>query len=130
MAAAVIAAGAGTQPRDADATRVVVIANLLSAAELADEKEAVECMEDTRDKCEEDFGPVEEALIVTPGSVPDGKEWEEWTGKMMVLFKEKEAAMKAAKALHGLKFDGRPARCAYAQEEAFRKLHDHMTKKT
>lgn len=54
-------------PKDEEATNVVCLANLLTDEELADEEEASDVLDDTRDKCEtvRNFGaPLFECGIV------------------------------------------------------------------
>ena len=86
------------------ATEVLLIKNMLSVAELADDNECKEIAQDTVEKCQEDFGKVEALIIVRPGK--DGIE-ESIVGQVYVQFTSKEDAIKAAQGLNRVKFDDR-----------------------
>jgi len=116
---------AGSKPKESEATKVVVLSNLLSEAELQDEQESLDVLEDTREKCDKDFGEVQSAIVITPviGGGSDAIE-DKWYGKTMVHFKDEKVAFKAATSLHGLKFDGRPVHCSFITEEVYEKIHE------
>lgn len=111
--AAIQAAMAVSTSKDDGSTKIVCISNLLSDAEMADQQESQDVLEDTKDKCEEDFGPVASAILVLPS---DG-DLQGWTGRLLVHFNDMEHAKKAAEKLHGLKFDGRPVACSFVDEK-------------
>jgi hypothetical protein len=45
----------------------LVLSNLASEEELNNEQDATDIMEDTKEKCDKDFGGVDAALLITPG---------------------------------------------------------------
>lgn len=45
----------------------MVLSNLASEEELNNEQDATDIMEDTKEKCDKDFGGVDAALLITPG---------------------------------------------------------------
>jgi len=116
---------AASKPKESEATKVLVLSNLLSEAELQDEQESLDVLEDTREKCEQEFGEVQSAVVITPliGGGSDVIE-DKWYGKTMVHFKDEKVAFKAATSLHGLKFDGRPVHCSFMTEEEYAKIHE------
>ena len=118
---AVLAAEASSAPLDVEATRILCLANLASEEELNDEEDATDIMEDTKEKCQKDFGGVDAALLITPGS--GGDLGPKFLGKTMIRFADRMVAHKAALALHGLKFDGRPVAASFVEEEVFATLY-------
>mmetsp|Transcript_58978 Transcript_58978/g.49963 ORF Transcript_58978/g.49963 Transcript_58978/m.49963 type:complete len:336 (+) Transcript_58978:2-1009(+) len=103
-------------PAETEATHVVVLSNLFSEAELLDPEEASEILEDTKDKAAE-YGEVKGALVVRQGE--GGVVGMPYMGLTLVRFSETANAYAAAKALHGLKFDGRPVAAKFATIETF-----------
>lgn len=118
---AVLSADAGTAPLEAEATTILCLDNLASEEELNNEQEATDIMEDTKEKCEKDFGGVDAALLITPGT--GGELGHKFVGKTMIRFNDKKLAYKGALALHGLKFDGRPVAATFVDEELFKTLY-------
>ena len=109
-AATAAAAAAGgqmeaPQPSEAHKTEVVVLSNIMSDADLADAQECADILDDTKCKCAE-YGEVLAALVVKPGE--GGDAGQQYGKKTLVKFADADKAFSAAKALHGLKFDGRP----------------------
>ena len=115
LQAAIKAAMAVSTSKEDGSTKIVCISNLLSDAEMADQQESQDVLEDTKDKCEDDFGPVSSAILVLPS---DG-DFQGWTGRLLVHFNDVEHAKKAAEKLHGLKFDGRPVACSFVDEKTY-----------
>jgi len=103
-------------PVETAATEVVVLSNLFSEAELLDPEEASDILEDTKDKAAE-YGEVKGALVVRQGE--GGDAGTSYVGLTLVRFAESAKAFAAAKALHGLKFDGRPVAAKFATIELF-----------
>lgn len=64
----VLAADATSAPLEVEATTILVLSNLASEEELNNEQDATDIMEDTKEKCEKDFGGVDAALLITPGT--------------------------------------------------------------
>ena len=95
------------------ATRVVVIKNMVSEAEMSNDAECEEIAEDTLAKCQGDFGKVECLIIARPGRPelpPDA------SGKVFVMFETVEDAKKAAVGLDRVKFDDRVVETAFDDE--------------
>lgn len=86
------------------ATPIVVIKNMMSEAELADDNECEEIAQDTVDKCESDFGKVMNIIIARPGR--EGLE-DALSGRCFVQFEDVESSKKAANGLWHVKFDDR-----------------------
>ena len=106
-------------PDMAAATRVVVLRNMLSDAELSNEAECAEIIDDTLAKCAEDFGPVLAMVIARPGR--DGLP-EDCVGKVFLEFEQLEDAKKAAQGLNRVKFDDRIVETAFHEEGAMATL--------
>ena len=64
----VLAADASCAPLEVEATTILVLSNLASEEELNNEQDAADILEDTKEKCEKDFGGVDAALLITPGT--------------------------------------------------------------
>ena len=64
----VLAADASCAPLEVEATTILVLSNLASEEELNNEQDAADVLEDTKEKCEKDFGGVDAALLITPGT--------------------------------------------------------------
>uniref|UniRef100_A0A7S1DRX3 RRM domain-containing protein n=1 Tax=Hemiselmis andersenii TaxID=464988 RepID=A0A7S1DRX3_HEMAN len=91
----------------------------MSPAELADDTECKEIAEETKDKCEEDFGKVVHIIIARPGR--EGLA-EEHGGVCFVRFQDEEGAKKAATGLWHLKFDDRVVETDFLGVENFEAL--------
>jgi hypothetical protein len=104
---------AASGPDMSNATRVVVLQNMLSDAELGNEGECQEIIDDTIAKCQEDFGPVAGMVIARPGR---GGLPEECAGKVFLQFAELDDAKKAAAGLNRVKFDDRIVETAFQDE--------------
>ena len=96
-----------------------MLSNLFSEAEIKDKEEASDILEDTKDKCGE-YGEVKGALVVREGE--GGEDGVAYTGLSLIRFSETSKAFAAAKALHGLRFDGRPVAAKFASTELFDKF--------
>jgi len=101
------------------ATTVLLIKNMLSEAELADENECKEIAEDTISKCNEDFGKVVALVIVRPGK--EGVDADQ-VGKVFVEFGDVEICKKAATGLNNVKFDDRTVETDFDSTETMEKL--------
>lgn len=104
-----LAAGAG-----ANATKVLVLENMLSVEELATDEYA-DIVEDIKEECGS-YGTVEDVFVPKPstdGSTVPG------LGKAFVKFADKESAAKACDELAGRTFDGKTVGCNYITEEKF-----------
>lgn len=123
---AVLAADAGTCPLEGEATCILMLDNLASEEELNNEQDATDIMEDTKEKCEKDFGGVDAALLITPGT--GGELGPKYLGKTMIRFSDKKRAHTAATALHGLKFDGRPVTASFVEDDVFNTLYQAILK--
>jgi len=106
-------------PDMSKATTVLLIKNMLSDAELGDEKECKEIAEDTIEKCNEDFGKVKSLIIVRPGK--EGAD-AQLLGKVLVEFEDVEFCKKAATGLNHVKFDDRTVETDFESLENMEKL--------
>ncbi len=104
---------AASGPDMSKATRVVVLQNMLSDAELGNEAECQEIIDDTIAKCQEDFGPVGGMVIARPGrgGLPEG-----CAGRVFLQFAQLDDARKAAAGLNRVKFDDRIVETAFHDE--------------
>lgn len=100
-------------------SRVLVLHNMVTAEELADDAEHAEIVEDVRDECAK-AGPVILVQIPRPtdpggpgGAPPPG------VGRVFVQFEQVAAATAAHGMLDGRKFGGRAVVAAYMDETAF-----------
>lgn len=118
-ASAATAAAAAAVPTEAAATQVLVLSNIFSEADLADAAECKDILEDTKDKCAES-GEVKAAMVVRPGE--GGDDHAALVGQTLVRFGEASSALAAAKAVHGVKFDGRPVSARFDKVELFEQL--------
>jgi hypothetical protein len=103
-------------PDMAAATRLVVLKNMLSDAELSNEEECAEIIDDTIAKCQEDFGKVLTMVIARPGREGLGLA-DECMGKVFLEFEQLEDAKKAAQGLNRVKFDDRIVETAFHDED-------------
>eukprot|EP00960_Hanusia_phi_P053222 761921-Hanusia_phi.AAC.1 len=105
-----------------EATTVLVLEKVFSEKELNDDAvgECKDILEDTKLKCIEDFGEIEQAIVVRGTEAADLPACAHMRGKLLIRFKDKkvvrasreqqlklfQVAFKAAQGLHGVKFDG------------------------
>ncbi|KAJ3129312.1 hypothetical protein HK098_001724 [Nowakowskiella sp. JEL0407] len=102
------------QPQSLDPSRVVMLLNMVTNDEVADDELWQETMEDTREECQR-FGTV---LNVTVPRPING-ERSQWVGKVFVQFETVEEATAAIKALGGRSFASRTVVAAYFPEDRF-----------
>jgi len=104
-----------------NATNVVMLANMVTAEEVANEQEMGEILEDTKSECEKN-GKVVAIAAAKPGAGGDaalGLSAEAIAQKVYVCFEEIEGAIKCAQDLHGKQFDGRQVTAAFVPMDAF-----------
>mmetsp|Transcript_12716 Transcript_12716/g.44526 ORF Transcript_12716/g.44526 Transcript_12716/m.44526 type:complete len:80 (-) Transcript_12716:1353-1592(-) len=77
----------------------------------------------------EDFGEIDQAIVVRGTEAADLPACSHMKGKLLILFKDKKIAFKAAQGLHGVKFDGRPVIASFADEKTFEELSKRVTMK-
>lgn len=81
----------------------VLLKNMMTEAEMNDEEECKDIMQDTREKCMEDYGSVVSVLCARAGTECPA----ERVGQVFVRFGDVGTAIRAAQGLHNVKFDGR-----------------------
>jgi len=99
-----------TQP----ASRVVMLKNMLTHADLQEDKEYEEILEDTREECSQ-FGALKSIVLPRSGT---------GATKVFLEYLTSEDAGKAIRALAGRTFDGRKVEAVSFSEEKF-KLKDY-----
>jgi splicing factor U2AF subunit len=99
------------------ATRVLVLDHAVTPAELADDAEHADIVDDMRDECGK-HGPVADVIIPRPpkeaGAPPPPG-----VGRVFISFADPAAAVAAAAALHGRRFGGRAVVASYMDEADF-----------
>ena len=114
-----------------NATAVVMLANMVTEAELNNAEEMVEILEDTKQECEK-HGGVLAIAAPKPGAAGEGALDASAIGrKVLVHFETAAAATACALELHGKQFDGRTVEATFASEETFTALLElpcHVTK--
>ncbi|EKX41532.1 hypothetical protein GUITHDRAFT_112506 [Guillardia theta CCMP2712] len=122
-----VGAGMLNGPDESKATEVVVIRNMMSDDDLANDDECKDIAEDTISKCEEEYGKVVRFVIVRPGR--EGAP-ADLIGNVLVQFETKESAIKAANDLNHVKFDERVVETDYmdpARVEEVQKLYPEQS---
>ena len=115
------AAGAGLPPLDTSAaTSVLNLAHMVTAADAASDSEMTEILEDTKLECEK-HGKVVECASPKPGVAGEapGLDKASLDLRVFVKFETQEAAVAAAKELHGKQFDGRVVAASFVSEETY-----------
>ena len=97
LAYANLAVHASSAPMEQEASTILVLSNLASEEELNNEQDATDIMEDTKEKCEKDFGGVDAALLITPGT--GGGLGPKYVGKTMIRFNDKKKAYQVCSLL-------------------------------
>jgi hypothetical protein len=96
---------------------VLVLKNMVSVEELADDTEYNEILSETREECER-FGEVEDLKIPRP--LHSGSKIEvKGIGNIYVLFDSKASASKARGAMHGRMFAGNKVEGEFLDESEF-----------
>lgn len=105
---------AGTQTKDADETRVLMLLNMVTAEELMDSDTYQDIMDDIREECSK-FGHIIEMKIPRP----KGPRIDAGVGKIFIKYDTVSSAKKALKALAGRKFSDRTVVVTFYSEELF-----------
>ena len=107
------------------ATAVLVLANMITAAEAADPAEMAEVLDDTKGECAK-HGPVIAIAALKPPfeGASNGVEAAQYSLKVLVQFESASAATACAHELHGKQFDGRGVVATFAAEPTFAALLD------
>ena len=92
-----LAVDTSSAPMEQEASTILVLSNLASEEELNNEQDATDIMEDTKEKCEKDFGGVDAALLITPGT--GGGLGPKYVGKTMIRFNDKKKAYQVCSLL-------------------------------
>ena len=112
-------------PVDVSATTpVVVLANMVTAAEAADDGEMSEILDDTKTECEK-HGTIKAIAALKPAGaegVSNGVDVAAYALKVLVQFDSVAAATACAHELHGKQFDGRGVVATFADEPTFAAL--------
>lgn len=106
------------------ATTVVLLANMVTPEEAANEQEMGEILEDTKTECEK-HGKVTTIASAKPGAAGDpaaGLGADAIAQKVFVSFETTDAAIKCARDLHGKQFDGRQVAASFCAPEKFAAL--------
>ncbi|KAJ3085392.1 hypothetical protein HK100_009070 [Physocladia obscura] len=98
-------------------TRVIMLLNMVTAAELKDNSEYEDILEDIRDECGK-FGEVSKVFIPRPVDGQDNAD----VGKIFVEFVTHEGSAVALKALAGRKFADRTVFTSFVPDDV---LADH-----
>lgn len=109
-AAATAAAQAAAAPTGPPPSRVVELKNMLTDADLVNEEEYNDIMEDTRDECGQ-FGSLVSVIIPKAG--------EAGATKIFLEYSSPDDAAKAIAGLEGRTFDGRRVQASYYDETRF-----------
>ncbi|XP_002988368.2 splicing factor U2af large subunit B isoform X1 [Selaginella moellendorffii] len=99
---------------DEGATRVLCLKEAVLEAELIEDEQFDEILEDMRDECGK-FGTVLHLVIPRPSQAAEV----DGVGKVFVHFEDTGAATRARISLNGRKFDGRAVVATYYPEEQF-----------
>ena len=96
-------------------SRAIVLSNMVTDAQLMDDQEYNDILEDVLEECKT-FGEVLEVFIPRPGG---SETTVQGLGKIFVHYESLESALKAKQALHNRMFDGKQVDASFFDEQRF-----------
>lgn len=100
-------------------TRVLVLTNTLTLEDLNDQEELQDIMDDTHEKCEQDFGKVSSMIAVDPRVCAVDPCLKDFLTKVVIEFESPDFALKAQKGLDKQKFCDRVVSALFMHEDNF-----------